>query len=185
MKQLTCALILILSASPARAQDTETEEGTFRVLGLFMKVRVEALKKEIAKHQEIELLKVDYASGEVRLRLHGPLRSKESRTENQLRGLNERVRLRSRGAFEIVPRQAKPLSMRTKVEIPIKGHDCLGCSFGAYRAVYRMKGVHRVTADFGKGLLEAWIDPEETDRDTLEAELVKKRVLLADRNSDK
>lgn len=176
--------LTVLTGGMACAQDSETEEATFRVLGLFMEVRVQALKKEIAKHEEIELIAVNYESGEVTLRLHDPLRLINNKPENQLRGLNERVRLKSRGAFELIPPREKRLSERTKVEISIRGHDCLGCSFGAYRVLYKMKGVHRVTADMGKGLLVAWIDSKVTNRGTLEAELVKKRVLLASTEND-
>ena len=174
----TVCVVLIRPAHVTQAQDQETEEAKFRVLGLFMEVRVPALKKEIAKHEEIELLKIDYASGEVTLRLHGPLRLRNRKPEIRLRGLNERVRLKSRGAFEIIQAHEKLLENRTKIEIPIKGHDCLGCSFGAYRAIYKAAGVHRVTADFGERLLVAWIDPKVTNRKKLEAELVKCKILL-------
>jgi|GEM_PF-1279872 len=173
------ALLTAVSADVLRGQDApDPEEATFRILGLFMKVRVEAFEKAAAAIDDLQVVRVDYDAGEATLRLSGPLRLQKGDRDRQLRALNERVRIGTRGAFELAAPQAKLLSKRTKVEIAIKGHDCLGCSFGAYRAIYQLKGVYRVTADFGEGQVIAWIDPQVTDRDTLQAELEKKKVVL-------
>lgn len=185
---LTATLVLFLLSSittgAAAAQDTSAEESTFRLLGLFMKVRVAAFQKAMAEVEDLDVASVSYETGEVTLRLRGPFRLQNDDHEKQLRALNNRVRIGTRGAFELAPPQPKPLSKRTKIEIPIKGHDCLGCSFGAYRAVYKLKGVHRVTSDFGEASLTAWIEPKVTDRETLEAELLKRKVMLADTKSE-
>ena len=186
MKRILSVIVLASSfVSASNAQDEPGhEEATFRVLGLFMKVRVEAFEKAVEELEDLEVVSVDFKTGEAKLRLSGSLRLQKGDREKQLRSLNERVRIATKGAFEIAAAQVRPLSKRKKVTIAIKGHDCLGCSFGAYRAVYKLKGVYRVNADFGGGQLIAWIDPKVTDRETLEVELGRKKVVLAGAVSD-
>ncbi len=182
MKRILSTIVLtsILVSAGSAQDESGHEEAAFRVLGLFMKVRVEAFEKAVEEIEDLEVVSVDFKTGEAKLRLSGPLKLQRDDRGNQLRILNERVHIGTKGAFEIAAAQVRPLSKRKKLMFAIKGHDCLGCSFGAYRAVYKLKGVYRVTADFGEGHLIAWIDPKVTDRETLEVELARKKVVLTE-----
>ncbi len=67
-----------------------------------------------------------------------------------------------------------------QIAIPITGLDCKACSLAVYEILTRVEGVEQATASFRNGLATAWIDPDKTDRASLEAALKQRRVTLTE-----
>lgn len=181
--QSVLALLAVAAiAAVTRADDAKpAEPQTFklRVTGLFCPVREEHLRELIAEMPDIELVSVDYDRAEAQLRFDPKTLFPGAKPEQLVERLDMKIRQACRGTFGVRPLCEIPKSELTRVEIGIVGLDCLGCSLGAYDAVYRIEGVEQATASFHDGLVIAWIDTRKTSQTALEEALEKRRVTLA------
>lgn len=162
---------ILLQADPA--------EHTFRILGLFDPDRENDLRQVVATLEGMEMARVDYDTGEATFRFDVTERFRGAKNPEQLvKAFNQMLRQASRGSFEALPRSEFPKEKWKQVKIPIAGHDCRGCSYGAYLAVYKVAGVERATASFHEGFVTVWIDPAKIDRAALEKALAEKKVTV-------
>jgi hypothetical protein len=58
------------------------------------------------------------------------------------------------------------------------GLDCRACELSAYEVIFKMEGVEQATCSFKAGMMTALIDPEKTNKSTLEEALKKRNVSL-------
>lgn len=176
MNRLVLALALLLTGVAA----SQAGEHRFLLLGLFQPDRVEDLRQVIAAWEGVTLVQVDYDKAEARFKFEESVVFPNARKPDQVATqFNDRLRQLTRGTFEALPPSTFPEDQLQRIEIPIAGLDCKGCSFAAYLAVYRLEGVHRATASFHEGKVVAWIDPAKASRAALEAALTKKEVRIA------
>jgi len=101
-----------------------------------------------------------------------------ARPEQIIERFDNKLREVSRSTFGIKPICATPRDKLQFIEIPVLGLDCKACCLAAYEAVYKLEGVEQATASFKDGLVTAWIDPQQTNREKLEAALKQRNVTL-------
>lgn len=175
---VSCAIYVsaILAAATARAVQAEHRH---RVLGLFQSDREDDLRQVVQGLQGIEVVAVDYETGEATFRYDAAEIFPGKNTPEQIvAALDQLLRGASRSTFEIAPLTGMSRKQLQKVEIGIVGLDCKGCSYAAYLAVYKTEGVENATASFKQGKVSAWIDPESTNRTILVEALKAKRIAL-------
>lgn len=172
--------LLLLSANSAEVTaDDQTvleKQKTFRVTGLFSPDREADLKEVMKELPEIALLRVDFKTSEAVFEFVSAQAFPGAKPEQIVERFDNRLRTLTRGTFGIREVCAIPREKLKFVEIPIAGLDCKGCSLAAYDTVYRLEGVEQATASFKDGLVTAWINPEKTSRDVLEAALRKRNI---------
>jgi hypothetical protein len=103
---------------------------------------------------------------------------RERTTEQRISWLNDALSHHSRGLFGAWAPYPKPREQLKQIEIPVVGLDCKACGLGAYEAVCQLEGVESATASFREGIVRAWIDPDKTTRQPLEAALRQRGVTV-------
>jgi hypothetical protein len=179
---LLCALLIALSTVVAaeESQSTGPREFTFRVLGLFSPDRMDDLRALASSlpQGKVRVVSVDYERATAIFEFDPDEVCGKIDPTKIVERFDQIVGRASRRTFSILPVSEVPIERLVKVEIPIVGLDCKGCSLAAYECVSKLEGVERATASFKVGLLVAWIEPEKTNRATLEESLVKRKVAL-------
>lgn len=181
MRMLPILLFLVL-ARPALAEEVRV---CYRVTGLFQPDRVEDLRRQAGALALREgnatavakLAGVDYESAVVTFSYDaGAAPFKNRKPEQVLEKLNQELRARSRGAFQLFPVGATERGNLREERIPVAGLDCKGCAYGAYRAIAMIDGVERAVVNFREGHVTARIDPAKTNRAALVTALRKAQV---------
>jgi hypothetical protein len=187
-KNLLCAvfavLVSFLAASSVRAEDPSaaTTTARYRVTGLFQPDRVDDLREELKQWPEVTLVSVDYKTAEAEFSFDAAKVFPGAKPAQLTEQFDNRLRNITRGTFGIRALSTIPRDRWKVIEIPILGLDCKGCSYAAYDAVFRLKGVEQATASFKDGVLTAWINVDETDQAQLETALKARRVTLKEPN---
>lgn len=178
---LVAMLVCLFIAATAAAEDQpgEPRQIKHRVTGLFSPDRQDDLRKMIDQVPDVELVSIDYENAEatfaydpVTLFAGADAEQIPARFTNLLRSVSPYA------TFAIHPLYSGPREKLQLVEIEVAGHDCKGCSFAAYEAIYQIEGVERASASFKEGLVTARIDSTKTNRAALEAALTAKGVHL-------
>jgi copper chaperone CopZ len=180
MKYYIFSLLLLGLASVAPAQEKPIETATIklRVTGLFSPDRVDDLKQVMSHIPDARLVSVDYDQAEAVFEYDVNQSFDKAKPDKVPDRLDNAVRTNSRSTFSIKPLSTTPKEKLQKLEIGVLGLDCKGCALGAYESVARIDGVDQATVNFKEGIVKAQIDPEKTNREALEAALVKARVEL-------
>lgn len=174
-----CLQLLFLFALVGIVNAEEIER-TYHLQGLFDRDRIPEFRDALTNLPPVKVKSIDYASAEVTLQITvlEILNKKRFKEEQLLKNLSQRIRSASKGNFDIQPRKQLSIQEAEHIRIPLIGHDCRGCSFGAYRAVYKEPGVIRATCALREGHVKVWIDPKITNRKKLEAAMTKKKIKL-------
>jgi copper chaperone CopZ len=175
-------LAALATGVPAvRAQDRPANPRpiTHRVTGLFCPEREDDLRAAFKKLPRFKLIAIDYDNAEVTVAYDPDAIWPGEKPERHIELFSEEIARVSRNTFRAKPRRTKPIDQLKRIQIPVAGLDCLGCSFGAYRIISELPGVETATADFKRGLVTALIDPEQTGQAKLESALTKAGVELA------
>lgn len=180
MKYFNLLLVLAGFVSAASAQDrpAETAAIKLRVTGLFSPDRVNDLKQVMSLIPDARLVSVDYNQAEAVFEYDANKSFDKAKPDKIPERLDNAVRTGSRSTFGIKPLSMTPKDKLQTIEIGVLGLDCKGCALGAYESVAKIDGVDQATVDFKEGIVKAHIDPEKTNRETLEAALVRARVEL-------
>ena len=171
MKTLTLSLVFLLVFSAVQAEENQR---VLRVIGLFQPDQAKAFRRTMAGLEGIELVNLDFDRGEANIRF-GERFKAGGDPEKQLAALSQQLRGATRNVFDFAPVVSTLREQLEKVVIPVLGHDCKGCSYGAYLAVCSLEGVARATADIGEGRVSVWIDPDKITIADLQAALTKKK----------
>ena len=175
-------LMLLLLAPPAFAEEARAR---FRITGLFQPDRVDDLRRQAgtlawregAGMAEARLVAVDYESAMVTFGYDaGAPGFKNRKPEQVFERLNQELRSRSRGAFQLFPAGAMEPGKLREERIAVAGLDCKGCAYGAYRAIAMIDGVERAVVSFRDGHVTARIDSAKTNREALVTALRKAQV---------
>jgi copper chaperone CopZ len=180
-RRLSAALLVFLAAGSLVAEEEKPGDppGTrHQITGLFAPERVEDLQTVVEQIPGVTATSVDFATAEAVLDYDAGQLFPGASEEQIIQRLDNLLRQASRHTFGVKPLCAVPRDKLERVEIPVVGLDCPGCSLAAYEAVYRLEGVEQAIASFKIGLVTAWIDPGQTDRRALEDALVQRRVRL-------
>lgn len=178
IKLLSIALLVTSSALGSADEPTGLATIKVRVTGLFQPDREQDLREVMLLIPDAKLVSLDYANAEA-LFEYDPKTSFNKATPDKFpERLDNAVRTNSRSTFGVKPLSTTPKEKLQRIEIGVVGLDCKGCALAAYEAVARIDGVEQATASFKDGLVTAKFDPEKTNRDALEAALVKARVEL-------
>lgn len=172
--------LLVAPAILATAVEPTTNLATIkvRVTGLFQPDREQDLREVMELIPDAKLVSVDYANAEAVFE-YDPQTSFNKATPDKFpERLDNAVRTNSRSTFGVKPLSTTPKEKLQRIEIGVVGLDCKGCALAAYEAVARIDGVEQATASFKDGLVTAKFDPEKTNREALEAALMKARVEL-------
>ena len=177
---ITVALVLASLASVSRGKEPTPElvKIKLRVTGLFSPDREQDLRDVMLKITDARLISIDYANAEAVFE-YDPLKAFDKAKSDKIpERLDNAVRTNSFSTFSIKPLSATPKEKLQRIEIGVVGLDCKGCALAAYEAVAKIDGVDQATCSFKDGLVTAKFDPEKTNREALEAALVKARVEL-------
>jgi copper chaperone CopZ len=189
-KRFTCATICILLAvasvraaddKPAEGKPAELQPVKFRITGLFSPDREADLKEVLKQIPEVTLVQVDFKTSEASFTFDSAKAFPGAKPEQIVEQFDNRLRSASRHTLGIRAVCSIPREKLMFVEIPVVGLDCKGCCLAAYESIYKLEGVEQATASFKVGLITAWIDPEKTNREKLEAALVQRGVTLKPR----
>lgn len=165
---LTACLAAALHAAPPQ------KAVTVQVVGLFEPARVQDLKDLFAaKLPHLTLVSVDFTTAEATVAFDPLTTWPGQKPEKYPEVLGSVLNGASRGTFGAKAVRTTPADKLTRVEIPVAGCDCKGCSFAAYRMVAQLPGVEYATASFKAGKVTALIDPSKTDKAKLEEALKK------------
>ena len=144
-----------------------------RIVGLFQPDREQDLRDLFVKLPQFKLVSIDYPTAEVVLEYDPAQIWPGEKPDKFVERLDDQLRNVSRGAFGAKPLRAIPLEKLKRVEIPVEGLDCKGCSYAAYRLVFQLPGVEVATASFHSGKVTALFDPKLIDQAKLEEALKK------------
>lgn len=173
------ALVIVLTAVLAQAQ---TVEAKHRITGLFSPERVDELKESFKKVKDATLVSVDYERAEAVLSYDPKKMSNKKqdaeREKETVERLDNLLRQASSHTLGVRALSTTPKEKQTKIEIPVAGLDCKACCLAAYEVIYKLDGVDAATCSFKEGKMTALIDPEKTNRATLEDALKKRGVTV-------
>jgi copper chaperone CopZ len=168
LPRLLATLLFALVITGQADDGSVVQTLTHKVTGLCCPERVEDLRDAVKDQAEVKLVSIDYAHAEATFAYAPKVFSTERL--RQLLGIK---------GFGFKAPSTTPADQLTRIEIPIFGLDCKGCSLGAYNAVIKVDGVEQANASFKEGHVTALIDPAKTNRSALEEALKKARVALA------
>lgn len=176
MKNLILIYLCSFMALSAAAQD---EKITCKVKGLFSQERVEDLKSLNDRLVDVKVEEVDFATSLVTFTCVANSNTfKNVKKEKYWEHVNNQIRNNSNHSFYLLPEDKANLTNCKKVEIAVGGLDCKACEFGAYRAVYQMKGVERTIVSFKEKKLTAWIKEDQVKKEDLEKALKNRGVTI-------
>jgi len=171
----------LASPWPLRADDKPDESKLVKhqITGLFCPEREQDFKDLcMAKLARFKLVSVDYANASASFDYDPTKEFPGATPEQVIERFDNEVRNASRHTFGAKALRTTPREKLVLVEIPIVGLDCKACSLAVYEIIYRLKGVEQATASFRLGKATALIDPEKTDRATIEKALKDRGVTL-------
>jgi copper chaperone CopZ len=174
------SIVVSFFAGVLRSDEPNPELATIklRVTGLFQPDREQDLREVMLKIPAAKLVSIDYANAEAVFE-YDPQKSFDKAKPDKIpERLDNAVRTNSYSTFGIKPLSTTSKEKLQRVEIGVVGLDCKGCALAAYESVARIEGVVQATASFKDGLVSAKFDPEKTNREALEAALMKARVEL-------
>ena len=163
-------VVLLPLASPVVAAELRC-----RVTGLFQPDRVDDLNRLVTTLADepagplagVQLQAIDYRTATVTFRYNADAPPYVNRSPQQVREhLDRALRGRSRQSFKLFPLDEHPPPLQQET-IAVAGLDCKGCAYATYKSIELLAGVDRATVDFAAGRVVAWIDPQQTDRETL------------------
>jgi len=164
------------TASTADVKADTPEKFTYQVTGLFQPDRENDLREVFAETVGIRLVSLDYKTAEAVVEFDPKKLFPGAKPADILKRFDEMLRTATQGTFGVKPPRSTPAEKLQWIEIVIEGLDCKACSLGAYDAVFKLEGVEQATASFKEGRVRAWINPEVTSREKLEAALKQRRV---------
>jgi copper chaperone CopZ len=168
------AFLLLLLPLDAAAAERSVQ---YSVRGLFQPDRKAVLINAAKALENCSLVGVDYETARATFTYDDEAQSfKKAGPEQILRQIDNQIRTLTDSTFTLLPPSNLPEAGLKRIDFTIEGLDCLGCSYGAYRAIVALEGVERATASFRDAKLTAFIDPAKTSRETL-AEALKKREI--------
>ncbi len=169
---------LVVGSRIAQAQDQPANPKPIKhqITGLCCPEREKDLREAFAKLPKFKLIAIDYENAEVTVEYDPAKIWPGEKPERHVELFSNEIGSVSRFTFRAKPLRTKPMDKLKRIEIPVAGLDCPGCSFGAYRIIFELPGVETASVDFKKGLVTALIDPEQIDRDKLKAALQKSGV---------
>ena len=176
-RHLILAPLLIIclwfGSATMQAEDKPSAPKQFRhqITGLFSPDREQDLREVFAKLPKFKLVSIDYKNAEAIVEYDPAKLWSGEKPERYLEIFHGELQNASRGTFGAKPLRTLPLEKLKRIEIPVEGLDCKGCSFAAYRMIYQLPGVESATASFKEGKVTALIDPDKTDRAKLEKAL--------------
>lgn len=177
----TTALFLLSMRAMAEDAVTGPQKVKHQIVGLFMPEREEDLRELLQERlPNFKLVQIDIANAEVTLEYDAALVWPGEKPEKYVERLDALLRQHSRNTFGAKRLRTMPLESLKRVEIPVVGLDCKGCSYAAYLMVYQLPGVECATASFKSGKVTALIDPRLTDKTKLEEALKAGGVELND-----
>jgi len=173
-----CALSLVVAAV-ALAADKPAAPAPFKhqVTGLFSPDREADLREAAKNLVGIKLVSVDFETAEAVFE-YDPAVFKGAKPDQLIQRFDNQLKQASGNHFGIKPLCAAGADKLKKIEIAVVGLDCKACSFAAYDAVARLKGVENATASFKAGLVTARVHPDMIDRAQIEAALKLKGVAI-------
>ncbi len=166
-------LLLFVIVTAWSAADDTWPTVVMRVAGLCYPERASDLKTEIAERSEVRLVSVDYDHAEATF-AYDPKRTKPDDLKH----------LGGAHGFQIHPRCEIPFDHLAKVDIPVAGLDCKGCSLGTANVINRIEGVYLVTVDYKAGVVSTRIDLAKTNREALIDALKKGNVTVRSEPSE-
>ncbi|MEK6258262.1 MAG: cation transporter [Planctomycetota bacterium] len=174
-------ICLTFTAAICGADDKPAEPLSIkhRVTGLFSPDREDDLREVLEKLPDVKLVSIDYQTSEATFTYDAAKLFAGAKPEQHLERFDTLLRSVSSSTFGIAPLCTTPKDKLTRIEIPVVGLDCKACCLAAYEAIYKLDGVEQATASFKDGRVTALIDPEKTNRKSLEEALKSKRVELA------
>ncbi len=181
---LVAALLMIclmFTAAICKADDKSPEPASIkhRVTGLFSPDREDDLREVIEKLPDVKLVSIDFPTSEAAFTYDSAKLFPGAKPDQIRERFDNLLRSVSSSTFGIAPLCTTPKDKLTRIEIPVVGLDCKACCLAAYEAIYKIDGVEQATASFKDGRVTALIDPEKTNRKSLEEALKNKRVELA------
>ena len=144
-----------------------------QITGLFCPERENDLRESFKKLPKFKLTAIDSETAEITVEYDPASIWPEDKPERYVELFSNEIAQASRNTFRAKPLRTKALDKLNRIEIPVAGLDCLGCSYGAYRVIYELPGVEVASADFKRGIVRALIDPTLTDKTKLESALTK------------
>lgn len=166
------AAILALVPAP------EVEQVKHRITGLFGREREEDLREAVKRMAGVSLVSIDFDHSEATFEYDAAKLFKDSKPKDYLERFDNMLRQASAHTFGARPLCTTPREKLTRVEIPVAGNDCKGCSLAAYESIFKIDGVEQATASFKDGKITALIDPSKTNREALVEALKKRNVVL-------
>lgn len=178
---IVAVLAVPLTLHAEETQPTGPRDIKHRVTGLFSADRVNDLQKVIdslPSTSPVKIVSVDFDRAEVVFNYDPDQLYGKVEPAKYAERFNDVIGNVSRRTFGIQPLCELPDDKLEKVEIPIFGLDCKGCSYAAYLSVYQIAGVERAQASFREKKVTAWIDPAKTNKAALEESLKQRGVDL-------
>jgi hypothetical protein len=172
-------LLVVVASVRAEAAAADRIQLHVQVTGLFQPDRETDLRKLLETLPQFTLVSIDYDRAEMTVELNPAKVWPNVKPEDYVARLDDEIGKASRRTFGVQALRTIPLEKLQRVEIPIEGLDCKGCSYAAYLRVYELPGVDHATASFKTGKLVAFIDPGVTDAAKLAEALKKGGVSVA------
>ena len=166
MRLFLLSLLLICCTALAAPRPPAVANYTHRVVGLFDAAREEEFRAAVAKVPDVKLVSIDFDFAEATFS-YDPATIKGPKKLSAVDRLNDELKVASNHTFGVREQMTTPRESLQRVEIPIKGLDCRGCSFAAYRSIMDLDGVAQATSSFKDGHVSALIDPAKTNRAAL------------------
>ena len=172
------AIVLFMVTPPANAQE-QTSEHT--LIGLFSPDRVDDLKQAMADVPELNLVKLDYENARITFRynMHALFPDRDAKNqpkpEEIAQRINNLLRDASDNTFTLKLTPDAPREKLKKIEFQVGILDCKGCRYAAYLAAIHVNGVEQATVS-KDNIVTTWIDPSQTDSDTIAEALKKARI---------
>jgi hypothetical protein len=180
---LSLAAALGLIATSVGRADEKADEAKLvkhQITGLFCPEREQDFKSLCAeKLARFKLVTIDYANAEATFDYDPAKEFPGANPSQVVERFDNELRNASRHTFGAKPLRTTPKEKLKLVEFAIVGLDCKACSLAVYEIIYRLKGVEHATASFKDGKATALINPERTDRVTIEMALRERGVTLA------
>jgi copper chaperone CopZ len=151
---------------------------THRITGLFMPTREADLRSALETMPGIEMVRLHFDYAEATFTYDPAKAFPGAKPADIIKRFDEKLRSASRHTLGVQPLTTTPKNKLKRIEIPVAGLDCKACCLAAYECIYKLEGVEQATASFKEGRVTALIDPEKTNRATLESALKGRSVTV-------
>jgi copper chaperone CopZ len=167
------ALLVVVTPVRVGAAAVDRVRLHVQVTGLFQPDRETDLRLLFETLPQFTLVDLDYDRAEMTVELNPAEVWPKEKPEGYIKRLDDEIGKASRRTFGVQELRTIPLEKLQRVEIPIEGLDCKGCSYAAYQRVFELPGIDHATVSFKSGKLVAFIDPDAIDAAKI-AEALKK-----------